>query len=64
MFMEQQIEKLENRIKKNKWHIARLEQIIKLLDNDDLDPTKLDNIKDDVEYYIEVLMLYWSQFFV
>lgn len=50
---KEQIEKLENRIKKNKWHIARLEQIIKLIENDDLEPSRLDGIKDDVDYYVE-----------
>eukprot|EP00595_Chromulina_sp_UTEXLB2642_P001925 CAMPEP_0196764318 /NCGR_PEP_ID=MMETSP1095-20130614/5879_1 /TAXON_ID=96789 ORGANISM="Chromulina nebulosa, Strain UTEXLB2642" /NCGR_SAMPLE_ID=MMETSP1095 /ASSEMBLY_ACC=CAM_ASM_000446 /LENGTH=570 /DNA_ID=CAMNT_0042119595 /DNA_START=41 /DNA_END=1750 /DNA_ORIENTATION=- len=50
---KEQLEKLENRIKKNRWHIARLEQIIKLLDNEELDPSRLDAVKDDVEYYIE-----------
>eukprot|EP01035_Chromulina_nebulosa_P019104 gene19104-24938_t len=44
---KEQLEKLENRIKKNRWHIARLEQIIKLLDNEELDPSKLDAVKDD-----------------
>lgn len=30
-------------------------QILRLLDNEDLDPSKLDGIKEDVEYYIEVI---------
>ena len=47
------MDKFENRIKKNKWHIARLEQVLKLMENDDLDPSKIDKIKEDVEYYIE-----------
>ena len=47
------LEKLDNRIQKNKWHMARLEQILKLLDNEEMDPSDLDSIKDDVEYYIE-----------
>lgn len=29
-------------------------QVLKLIDNDELDLTKIDAIKDDVEYYIEV----------
>lgn len=32
------------------------EQILKLLDNEDMDPSELDGIKDDVDYYIEVLL--------
>jgi CCR4-NOT transcription complex subunit 3 len=47
------VEKYENRILKNRFHITRLEQILKLIDNDDLEPSTLDDIKDDVEYYIE-----------
>lgn len=50
---KEQIEKFDNRIQKNKWHINKLETIIKLLDNDDLDPAALDSIKDSLEYYIE-----------
>lgn len=47
------IEMADNRIKKNKWHCARLEQILRLLDADDLDLALLDDIKDGVDYYIE-----------
>lgn len=50
---KEQIEKFENRKRKNKFHIARLEQILKLMENYDIDPSKCDSIKDDVEYYIE-----------
>lgn len=47
------MDKFENRIKKNRWHIARLEQVLKLMENDDLESSAIDRIKDDVEYYIE-----------
>jgi CCR4-NOT transcription complex subunit 3 len=47
------LEKLDNRVKKNRWHIGRLQLILKLLDNMDMEPSALDSIKDDVEYYIE-----------
>mmetsp|Transcript_31239 Transcript_31239/g.31772 ORF Transcript_31239/g.31772 Transcript_31239/m.31772 type:complete len:417 (+) Transcript_31239:69-1319(+) len=47
------MEKYESRIQKNKWHVARLEQIRRLMDNDCLDPSNIDEIKDDVDYYIE-----------
>jgi len=30
-----------------------LEQVLKLMENDDLEPSAIDRIKDDVEYYIE-----------
>jgi CCR4-NOT transcription complex subunit 3 len=48
-----ELEKLDNRVKKNRWHIGRLELILKLLDNMDLEPSALESIKEDVEYYIE-----------
>ena len=42
----------ENRVQKNKWHINKLEHILKLMDNG-LDPIMLDSIKDSLDYYIE-----------
>lgn len=50
----QQIEKLEARIATNRWHISKLELIHRLLDNDSLEPSKLDSIKEELEYYLEV----------
>ncbi|KAJ1434489.1 Not1 N-terminal domain, CCR4-Not complex component-domain-containing protein [Ochromonadaceae sp. CCMP2298] len=47
------LEKFENRIQKHKWHMAKLELIIKLLESDDLDPSLLDGIADSLDYYIE-----------
>jgi CCR4-NOT transcription complex subunit 3 len=44
---------LENRTEKSKWHIDRLEHILKLMDNDGLDPSLLDSIKDSLDYYVE-----------
>jgi len=48
-----QIEKLENRMQKNRWHINKLEQVISLIEDGDLDPAKLDGIKENVDFYIE-----------
>ena len=47
------IEKNERRIKKNQWHRTRMEQIIRLLDCDEIDPASLESIKEDVDYYVE-----------
>ncbi len=47
------LERLENRLQKHKWHISRIELIIRLLENDELDPSLLDSIKDSLEYYLE-----------
>jgi CCR4-NOT transcription complex subunit 3 len=47
------LEKCDNRIQKQKWHMAKIELMIKLIDNEQLDPADLDTIKDSLEYYIE-----------
>jgi CCR4-NOT transcription complex subunit 3 len=47
------LEKFDNRVQKHKWHMAKLELIIKLLDNEDLDPTLVSGIQDSLDYYIE-----------
>jgi CCR4-NOT transcription complex subunit 3 len=50
---KEELSRLENRLQKQKWHMAKIELIIKLIDNDELDPTLIDSIKDSVEYYLE-----------
>lgn len=50
---KEMLERLDNRIQKHKWHISRIELIIRLLENDELDPSLLDSIKDSLEYYLE-----------
>lgn len=47
------LERFDNRVQKHKWHMAKLELIIKLLDNDDLEPSLVSGIKDSLDYYIE-----------
>eukprot|EP01041_Mallomonas_annulata_P001655 gene1655-3203_t len=47
--IEADVEKLANSSKKNK----NKETIRRLMDNDCLDPSSIDDVKDDVEYYIE-----------
>jgi CCR4-NOT transcription complex subunit 3 len=55
--LSSQMDKLEARIATNRWHITNLELIHRLLDNDSLEPSKLDAIKEDLEYYLEVGLL-------
>lgn len=50
---KESLEKFDNRVQKHKWHMAKLELIIKLLDNDDLDPALVSGIQDSLDYYIE-----------
>jgi len=47
------LERFDNRVQKHKWHMAKLELIIKLLDNDDLEPALVSGIQDSLDYYIE-----------
>ncbi|TMW55143.1 hypothetical protein Poli38472_013905 [Pythium oligandrum] len=46
-------ENLEALITRHKWHILKLEQINRLLDNDALEPSDVDELKDDIDYYLE-----------
>mmetsp|Transcript_27005 Transcript_27005/g.80973 ORF Transcript_27005/g.80973 Transcript_27005/m.80973 type:complete len:706 (-) Transcript_27005:95-2212(-) len=48
-----EIEVLEASIKRHRWHIARLELITRLLDNDALQHEQINEVKEDVEYYID-----------
>lgn len=50
---KESLERFDNRVQKHKWHMAKLELIIKLLDNDDLDPSLVSGIQDSLDYYIE-----------
>merc|ERR1712066_611058 len=38
---------------RHQWHVKKLEQILRKLDNDELDMTDLAIVRDSVEYYIE-----------
>ncbi|KAJ0396641.1 hypothetical protein ATCC90586_002029 [Pythium insidiosum] len=46
-------ENLEALITRHKWHILKLEQINRLLDNDALEPSQVDDLKEDIDYYLE-----------
>ncbi|DBA03182.1 TPA: hypothetical protein N0F65_003902 [Lagenidium giganteum] len=48
-----EIEALEYALSRHKFHVLKLEQIIRLLDNDALECTSVDELKDDIEYYLE-----------
>ncbi|CAM9598678.1 unnamed protein product [Chrysoparadoxa australica] len=37
----------------HKYHISRLEQIMRMMDNDELEVEQVDEIKEDLEFYIE-----------
>ncbi|OWZ22967.1 Subunit of the CCR4NOT complex [Phytophthora megakarya] len=48
-----EIEEKEKLLSRHKWHILKLEQINRLLDNSALEPEQVDELKEDVEYYLE-----------
>ena len=48
-----EVEALEASVRRHKWHVARLEQIARLLDNSVLTPERVDEVREDVEYYID-----------
>ncbi|KAI8988491.1 Not1 N-terminal domain, CCR4-Not complex component-domain-containing protein [Mycotypha africana] len=44
---------LEHYIERDRWHIGRLELILRLLENDQIAPERVLAIQDDVQYYVE-----------
>jgi CCR4-NOT transcription complex subunit 3 len=47
------LEELENLNERRKWHISRLEIILRLLNNGSLSTEKVLALKDDVSYFVE-----------
>ncbi|XP_061071994.1 CCR4-NOT transcription complex subunit 3a isoform X2 [Conger conger] len=50
---EDRIEELKQFIEKHRYHICRLETILRMLDNDSVQVDLIRKIKDDVEYYLD-----------
>ncbi|RLN95629.1 hypothetical protein BBJ28_00020450 [Nothophytophthora sp. Chile5] len=48
-----EINEKEQLLSRHKWHILKLEQINRLLDNDALESAQVDELKEDVDYYLE-----------
>ena len=44
---------MKYKIERNNSHISKLEEVLENLDNDKLDPARIDDIKDDLDYYVE-----------
>lgn len=49
---EREVE-LDNLRERHNYHVSRLELTLRLLDNDNLSVEDINNVKDDVNYYIE-----------
>ncbi|KAF8640034.1 hypothetical protein AX17_001276 [Amanita inopinata Kibby_2008] len=47
------LEELENLNERRKWHISRLEIVLRLLNNGSLSTDKVMALKDDVQYFVE-----------
>lgn len=47
------MEELRGKLDRHKFHITKLETLLRMLDNDGVDVEQVRRIKDDVEYYIE-----------
>lgn len=48
-----QINSLQETLTRHKWHITMLESILRHLENDNLDVEQINDIKEDIEYYVE-----------
>ena len=43
----------EGQMERNKWHSLKLEQILRLIDNGEVEPADVDDIRDDIEEFID-----------
>lgn len=50
---EAQVAKMNSLISNHRWHIDRLEALTRMLDNETVEPEDVDNIKEDLDYYME-----------
>lgn len=50
---QDRIEILRNILSKHRFHIKRLEMLMRMLDNQTILPDKINVIRDDIEYYLE-----------
>ncbi|SMN20377.1 similar to Saccharomyces cerevisiae YPR072W NOT5 Subunit of the CCR4-NOT complex [Maudiozyma saulgeensis] len=50
---EDDVSSVEFQIERHEFHIANLENILKLLQNNEMDPKKVDEFQEDITYYVE-----------
>lgn len=53
----ERIVELEEKIERHKWHQGRLELILRLLENGQIDMEKIQGIQEDVNYYVDENMV-------
>lgn len=50
---QDRMDELRGKLDRHKFHITKLERLLRMLDNDTVEVEQVRRIKDDVEYYIE-----------
>lgn len=47
------VDEMEQRLTRHQYYITNLETLMRLLDNDQMTPDKINDIRDHIEYYVE-----------
>ena len=50
---QRDLEELDKNIGRHRWHVGRLELLMRQLDNGNVDPSSIEDLKEDVEYFVE-----------
>lgn len=50
---QDRVEELKGKVEKHRYHIRKLETLLRMLDNMSVEVSQIRRIKDDIEYYIE-----------
>lgn len=50
---QERLEELEHLNERRKWHVSRLEIMMRLLDNGSLTPERVNGLKDNIDYFVE-----------
>ena len=53
MFCSDTVDEMEQRLTRHQYYITNLETLMRLLDNDQMTPDKINDIRDHIEYYVE-----------
>mmetsp|Transcript_6052 Transcript_6052/g.7397 ORF Transcript_6052/g.7397 Transcript_6052/m.7397 type:complete len:603 (-) Transcript_6052:9041-10849(-) len=51
--VQSSIDDCKYNVERNNNHLSKLEKILRNIENENLDPERVDDIKDDLEYYVE-----------
>lgn len=50
---QERISDIEEALERHKWHLGKLEIILRMLENGNISPDSVNNIQDDIRYYVE-----------